>query len=62
MALQSRGGQELRLELRKLWPSKVEGVKNSQKQATKCYKTNCQTLKKKSLYVALSLLEFKDDL
>jgi hypothetical protein len=26
------------IKLRKLWPPKVEGVKNSKKQTTKCYK------------------------
>jgi hypothetical protein len=26
------------MQLRKLWPLKVEGVKNSKKQTTKCYK------------------------
>ncbi len=34
------------LELRKLWPSKVEGVKNSKKQTTKCYKAHPHSPKK----------------
>jgi len=41
---------------------KVKGVKNSKKQITKHYKDSSQTLKKNSLYVALLLLEFQDDL
>jgi len=42
-------------------PPKLERVKNSKKQTTKHYKANSWTLKS-NLYVAMLLLEFKDDL
>jgi hypothetical protein len=34
------------MKLKKLWPFKIEGVKNFKKQTTKCYKNSSQTLTK----------------
>jgi hypothetical protein len=48
--------------MRKLWPPKVKGAKNSKKQITEHYKGQFSNTSKNSLYVALLLLEFKDDL
>jgi hypothetical protein len=45
--------------LKKLWPPKVEGVKNSKKKPPNATKTGSQTPTK---YVGLLLLKFKDDL
>jgi len=47
--------------MRKLWPLKVKGVKNLRKQTTKHYKGRTLNTQKIALYVALLLLEFKDD-
>jgi hypothetical protein len=51
----------LGLEMRKLWPPKVKGVKNSKKQ-TKTLQRPVLKHPKSSLYVVLLLLELKDDL
>jgi hypothetical protein len=48
--------------LKKLWPFKVEGVKNSKNKTTKCYKDWFPNTKKDSFYVVLLLLKFKNDL
>ncbi len=50
------------LEMRKLQPPKVKGVKNSKKQTTEHYQSQFLNTQKKSLYVAALLLEFIDDL
>jgi hypothetical protein len=50
-----------RLELRKLWPLLVERVKNTKKQTTEHYKADTRS-PKKTLSVALLVLEFKDEL
>jgi len=49
------------IKLRKLWPPKVEGVKTPKNKPLNVTKTSSQT-PKKSLYVVLLILEFKDDL
>jgi hypothetical protein len=50
------------MELRKLWPLKVEGVKNSkQNKPLNATKTSSQT-PTKFLVCYVLLLEFKDDL
>jgi hypothetical protein len=49
------------IELRKLWPPKVEGVKNSKKKPLNVTKASLQTPKKSS-YVVLLLLKLQDDL
>jgi hypothetical protein len=48
--------------MRKLWPPKVKGVKNFKKQTTKTLHRLDLEHPKNSLYVALLLLEFIDDL
>jgi hypothetical protein len=52
------------LEMRKLQPPKVKGVKNSKNQTTKHYKGRFSNIKFLFIYfnVALFLLESKDDL
>jgi len=50
------------LEMRKLWPPKVKGGQELKKQTTKHYKGWFLNTQKNSLYVALLLLKFKDDL
>jgi len=49
------------IELKKLWAPKVEGMKNSKNKPPNDIEVGSQT-PKKSLYFALLLLEFKDDL
>ncbi len=54
---------ENRLEMRKLWPFKVKGVKNSKNQTPKHYKgqfSNIQFILFYFYNVALLLLEFKN--
>jgi hypothetical protein len=48
--------------MRKMRPPKIEGVKNLKNQIIECYKGQFSNIQKKSLYVALLLLKFKDDL
>jgi hypothetical protein len=50
------------MELRKLWPSKVERVKNSKRKTYQTLKKLISDHPKNSLYVAMLLLEFQDDL
>jgi hypothetical protein len=50
------------LKKRKLWPPKIKRVKNSNKQITRHYKGQFPKTQKTILYVAMLLLEFKDDL
>jgi hypothetical protein len=50
------------IQLRKLRPPKVEGVRNSKKQTTKHYKGQFLKPPKITLYVVLLLLKFLNDL